>query len=258
MKKVAEGKTKVIYDAGAARVYLHSKDDITSGDGVRRDVIEGKGVVATRTAANVFRLLNRKGIPTHFLRQTDDTRLLCLRCTMIPLEVTVRGTAAGHWVKRHPEVSEGTDFDEWIIEFTLKDDALHDPLILIEDEDVWKLHDSARPVSSDTLIGEIDSLLSSDEASLVKMLAEDVFRVLTQAWDRLGMKLVDLKIEVGRTPGERIVVADVIDNDSWRLWPGGDRTQQLDKQVYRDGGERGCVLENYRRVAEMTDHFGST
>lgn len=257
MRKLAEGKTKMVYDAGDGNVLISSKNDITSGDGVRRDVIEGKGAIATRTTANVFRLLNRDGIPTHFLKQVNDVHLLCIRCDMIPLEVTVRGTAAGHWLKRHPGVKEGTDLKEWAVEFMLKDDARHDPLIVIEGGCSWKLYDSAQPVAQDTLISEVDPLLSSEEVSLVRMLAMQVFGVLKRAWEQLGMKLVDLKIEFGRTPNGHIVVADVIDNDSWRLWPGGKKNQQLDKQVYREGRDLERVFRNYRFVAEMTDRFES-
>lgn len=187
----------------------------------------------------------------------DDVRLLCIRCKMIPLEVTIRGSAAGHWLKRHPDVKEGMDFEEPIVEFMLKDDTQHDPLVVVSRENSWKLHDSAKPVTSDTLIGKIDALLSLEEMSLVKELTKEVFRVLREAWGRLDIKLIDLKIEFGRTPDGDIVVADVIDNDSWRLWPGGEKSQQLDKQIYRDHRGLEEVLRNYQRVAEMTDRFVS-
>lgn len=88
-------------------------------------------------------------------------------------------------------------------------------------------------------------------------MAKGVFRVLKETWGKLDAKLIDLKIEFGRTGDGRIVVADVIDNDSWRLWPGGEKNRQLDKQIYREGGDLDKVLRNYRLVAEMTDRFSS-
>ncbi len=256
MKKLVEGKTKVIYDAGDDKVIVLSKDDITAGDGTQRDVIEGKGAVSIRTTTNVFRLLNRHSIPTHFVKQTDDVRMLCIRCQMIPLEVTIRGSAAGHYLRRHPDVSEGADLKELVVEFALKDDARHDPVVVIESEDCWKLHDPERPVAPETEIDKMEPLLSPQEVASVQEIATDVFGVLREAWGGLGVKLVDLKIEFGRTADGRLVVADVIDNDSWRLWPGGEKRRQLDKQIYREGGDLDDVLRSYKLVAEMTEGFG--
>lgn len=256
MKKLAEGKTKVIYDAGDGKVIILSKDDITAGDGIQRDVIQGKGAVSTLTTTNVFRLLNRHSIPTHFVKQVDEVRMLCVRCEMIPLEVTIRGSAAGHYLKRHPGVREGADLGELLVEFALKDDARHDPLVMIERDDCWKLHDPEQPVGPATVIDEMEPLLSPKEVSSVQEVAKQVFRILKGVWARIDVKLVDLKIEFGRTRGGSLVVGDVIDNDSWRLWPGGKKRRQLDKQIYREGGDLEEVLSNYRLVAEMTEKFG--
>ncbi len=255
MKKLAEGKTKIIYDADNNNVMIFSKDFITAGDGSKRDFIKGKGAVATRTAANVFQFLNKRGIPTHFLKRVNDLRLLCLRCDMIPLEVTIRGSAAGHFLKRHPDMKEGVDFTEPVVEFAFKDDARHDPFVIITAEGSWTLHDAEHPVTSDTLIEEIEPLLSSKEVHLVHEIAKKVFRVLKSVWEMLDVKLIDLKIEFGRTKDGRIVVGDVIDNDSWRLWPGGEKSHQMDKQIYREGGNLDEVLRNYKMVAEMTALF---
>ncbi len=256
MQKLAEGKTKVIYDTGDGNVIILSKDDLTAGDGTQRDVIEGKGAISNRTTANVFRLLNRHSIPTHFIQQVDDVRMLCLRCQMIPLEVTVRGTGAGHYLKRHPDVKEGSDLEELVVEFALKDDTRHDPVVVIEADGSWKLHDPEEPIAPDTTLDEIEPLLSLEEVSSIEKMAKGVFGVLKEAWGRMDVKLIDLKIEFGRTGDGRTVVADVIDNDSWRLWPGGEKKRQLDKQIYREGGSLQEVLSNYELVAEMTAGFG--
>lgn len=257
MKKLTEGKTKIIYDVGEGQVIMFSKDDITAGDGTQRDVIPGKGAVATRTTANVFRLLNRNSIPTHFVEQIDAVRLRCIKCEMIPLEVTIRGTAAGHYVKRNPNVKEGTDLEELIVDFTFKDDARHDPLVVVAEDGTWELHDPEKPVGPDTLIEEIAPLLSAKEIDLAKEIGKRTFLVLKEAWGKIGVKFIDLKIEFGRPEGNRFIIADVIDNDSWRLWPDGDKTRQLDKQIYREGGTLDEVLRNYEIVADITDRFVS-
>jgi len=255
MEKLIEGKTKIIYDTEDGNVIMFSKDDITAGDGYKRDVIKGKGAVATRTTANVFCLLKRHGIPTHFIERIDEARLRCIRCSMIPLEVTIRGSAAGHYLRRHSNIEEGRDFEEPIVEFALKDDARHDPFVVISQNGVWRLHDPAQPVADNTVIENIVPLLSPDEVQLVQQIARAVYKILKKAWEKLDIKLIDLKIEFGRTQNGRLVVGDVIDNDSWRLWPSGKKSQQLDKQIYREDGSLDEVLKSYRHVAELTDSF---
>ena len=127
--KLAEGKTKIIYahpeDAGLA--VMVQKDAISAGDGARRNTIPGKGALGGRTAANVFALLNRHGIPTHFVTAPADDSMIVRRCRMIPLEVVMRRLATGSYLKRRPETAEGTRFDPVLVEFFVKDDARHDP-----------------------------------------------------------------------------------------------------------------------------------
>src|SRR5437870_8866870 len=115
---LAEGKTKLIYaypdDENLA--YMVSKDQITAGDGARRNELAGKSRWSTITTANVFRLLNDENIPTHFVEQIDDVTLLVRRCTMLPVEQVQRRIATGSYLKRHPGVSEGTRFEPVLVE----------------------------------------------------------------------------------------------------------------------------------------------
>jgi amidophosphoribosyltransferase len=241
-ERLTEGKTKVVYaDATdpALAVVVH-KDDITAGDGARRDRLPGKGALSGRTTANVFRLLRAHGIPTHFVAATADDEMVVRRCTMIPLEVVMRRIATGSYLKRNP-VAEGTRFEPTVVEFFFKDDANHDPLV----DDAWiEEHEVATPAEIETL----------------RDVGRRVFAALEQAWDEQDVQLVDLKIEFGRDASGELLVADVIDNDSWRIWPGGRKEAMLDKQVYRDTAEvtdealRG-VLIKYAQVAELTDAF---
>jgi len=214
---LAEGKTKQIYvyPGDDTLAYMVSKDQITAGDGARRNELVGKSHWSTATTANVFRLLNGAGLPTHFVRQIDDVTLLVRRCTMLPIEHVQRRLATGSYLKRHPETSEGTRFDPVLIETFLKDDARHDPQIW--PQDIIRL-----------------GLATEEEIEWMADEGCHVFETLERAWASLDVTLVDLKIEFGRDAQNHLVVADVIDNDSWRLWPGGDKTRMLDKQVYRN------------------------
>ncbi|HJT55741.1 MAG TPA: phosphoribosylaminoimidazolesuccinocarboxamide synthase [Ktedonobacteraceae bacterium] len=237
---LAEGKTKLMYaypdDDNLA--YMVSKDQITAGDGARRNELVGKSRWSTIATANVFRLLNDEEIATHFVEQINDTTLLVRRCRMLPVEQVMRRIATGSYLKRHPEVSEGTRFDPVLVETFLKDDARHDPQIWEQD-----------------IIGM--RLATATEISWMADQGRRVFEVLEQAWASIDVTLVDLKIEFGRDAKNDLLVADVIDNDSWRLWPGGDKTRMLDKQVYRNLKEVTSqdlqeVADRYALVADLT------
>ena len=237
---LTEGKTKQIYvhPDDKTLVYMLSKDQITAGDGVRRSELVGKSRWSTITTSNVFRLLNDADIPTHFVKQIDDVTLLVRNCTMLPIEHVQRRLATGSYLKRHPEVSEGTRFDPVLIETFLKDDARHDPQI--SQQDILNL-DLATQL-------EIEEMVE---------LGQRVFAVLEDAWSTVDVTLVDLKIEFGRDTHGNLLVADVIDNDSWRLWPAGDKTRMLDKQVYRNlknvtPQDLQGIADRYALVADLT------
>jgi phosphoribosylaminoimidazole-succinocarboxamide synthase len=228
---LAEGKTKQIYayPGDETLVYMVNKDRITAGDGVRRNDLVGKARWSTITTANVFRLLNEAGIPTHFVEQIDDVTLLVQRCTMLPIEHVQRRIATGSYLKRHPEVCEGTCFSPVLIETFLKDDVRHDPQIWPEDVIQMKI-------------------ASHEEIREMIVQGYCVFHVIERAWASVDVTLVDLKIEFGRDSKGKLLVADVIDNDSWRLWPDGDKSRMLDKQVYRNLQE--VTPDNLRDIAD--------
>lgn len=265
-KKIAEGKTKIIWSTPWPDVYLmESKDDITAGDGAKRDILKDKGALATETTQNCFVLLEANGIRTHFIDRFSRRTLIVRKVEMIPIEFVARRIATGSYLKRNPDVVEGTVFDELVFEAFWKDDALHDPLIQ------WKpwygnrfeLFDPKKPFGEGFI--KYLELRDSRVARTLKtgrfrLITERVFHILEQAWAELGVTLVDLKIEFGWTQSGDLVVADVIDNDSWRIWPGGEKSRMKDKQVYRDSKDvsvdvLAALYENYSWVAKQTRKF---
>jgi len=249
---ITEGKTKIVYKLDNGRVEIVSKSDITAGDGAKRDVMEGKDFLANNTTCNNFELLRRKGIRSHFEKRWSKNSFVAKRCKMIPVEVVMRRIATGSYLKRNPEIKDGTVFDEVKVEFFHKDDELHDPYILRKDP-WWERYDAKKPIVYGNYIDEIEALCTGEEAQSMEGEARKVFLILEKAFKLLDVVLWDLKIEFGRTNDGKIVVADVIDNDSWRI-----RTrdgEQLDKQLYRDGKDLKTVKSKYQIVSDLTDKF---
>jgi phosphoribosylaminoimidazole-succinocarboxamide synthase len=263
---LAEGKTKIIWASGdSTHVFIESKDDITAGDGAKHDIIPNKGALSTRITTNCFNLLDLAGIPNHFIQQENETTFLAQKIQMVPLEVVSRRFAYGSYLRRNPNALPGESLGGIEVEFYAKDDARHDPYVVYDFANgKVRLHDPKQKVGPDSLLSEEDLSssrfrISEDTAIELGGLAIATFEVLEDAWDRQGVRLADMKIECGYSFGsEELVVADVIDNDSWRLWPGGDPNQMVDKQLYRDGHSIDEVAANYLWVAEATDRFFSS
>ncbi len=248
--EVARGKTKALFEMPGQPdvLVVQAFDNITAGDGVRKNEIPGKGRIAAKTTARVFRLLNLCGLPTHYLsggEDDDENEMLVRRCTMLPLEVVVRGVAAGSLVKRKPGIAKGSILVPRMVEFFFKDDANHDPLIEI-DEIVHR------------------GLATPQEIGMMSEVARITFEILAHAWRRRETLLVDLKLEFGRLVGGdgrgNLAVADVVDNDSWRVWPQGREELMLDKQMYRNletvtPEDLDRVRDNYETVAEIVGTF---
>jgi phosphoribosylaminoimidazole-succinocarboxamide synthase len=254
--RIAEGKTKILYavaeppevGVGAGNLlaenlaYMVHKDSITAGDGAKRDEIPDKGALSCRTTSAVFRYLEGKGLETHFVCAVGDRTMMVQRVEMIPIEWVARRIAAGSYVRR-TGATEGTRFDEPVLEMFYKDDAQHDPLITPEQAVAMGI----------CATSEIEDALA---------LTMKTFLLLEEAWRAQDILLVDLKVEVGRSNG-RLLLADVIDNDSWRLWPGGRRDQMLDKQVYRDlqvadAPALADVRARYLEVADRAERLAGT
>jgi phosphoribosylaminoimidazole-succinocarboxamide synthase/phosphoribosylcarboxyaminoimidazole (NCAIR) mutase len=265
-----EGKTKKIQqlNGSADLVALVSKDDITAGDGAKHDVISDKGRLANSTTCNVFRLLKACGLPVAFEEQDSPTSFIAPLCEMLPYEVVVRREAHGSYLKRHPHLSRGELFAKLIVEFYLKTKdkdwkgkplVADDPLMAhVADAGQIRLFNPAKPIQGQEpflVLTESEVFSKSDEAKTfpeMRAIACRAFLALEKAWQLEGGTLVDLKVEFGYDTKGRLLLADVIDNDSWRVVESGS---YIDKQVYRDGGALDDVAEKYRRVAGITGHF---
>lgn len=294
---IGEGKTKRIHRTGKpGEILMETKDELTGGDAAKRERIEGIAAHKTRQAANVFALLNAKGIPTAFIRQEGATGLVCQECDMLPLELVMRRFAWGSCLKRHPEITstetkpfrfdkvrtelyhkhavvmpphvpkpvqmeEGAARERYLKDGAWAAGVYTDPFLRVEGG-LWTLHPAKEPVRPDKALLEIAPMMSpADLDHLVGKLMIPVFEALEQAWAGVltsdgPVALADIKIEAGRRKSDgRLVVADVIDNDSWRIWPGADPRRQLDKQCFRDGHPLTEVAGKYEMVARLTDGF---
>jgi phosphoribosylaminoimidazole carboxylase/phosphoribosylaminoimidazole-succinocarboxamide synthase len=266
---VTEGKTKKIFRInGSDLVSVVAKDDITAGDGAKHDVIPDKGRLATQTTCNVFRLLKACGLPIAFEEQDSPISFIAPPCTMLPYEVVVRREAHGSALKRSPHFAKGQLFPKLLVEFYLKTKdkdwkgkplVADDPLMQYEDGEAQiRLFNPAKPIlgSEPFLVLPTSDVFSHPEEYKffpeMRRIARHAFLLLERAWSLEGRTLVDFKVEFGFDAKGNLLLADVIDNDSWRVLENG---AYIDKQVYRDGGAIDTVAAKYRQVAEITGHF---
>jgi phosphoribosylaminoimidazole carboxylase/phosphoribosylaminoimidazole-succinocarboxamide synthase len=267
---VAEGKTKKIHQVPGSSdlVALVSKDDITAGDGAKHDVIPDKGRLANQTTCSVFRLLKACGLPVAFEKQDGATSFIAPKCAMLPYEVVVRREAHGSYLKRNPHFSKGQLFPRLIVEFFLKTKdkswkgkplLCDDPLLLYAQElSQIRLFNPAKPMHAQEpflILSATEVFAHQDEWKIfpdMARIATCAFLALEKAWQLEAATLVDLKVEFGFDSKARLLLSDVIDNDSWRVIENGS---YIDKQVYRDGGALDDVAVKYRFVAEATSRF---
>jgi phosphoribosylaminoimidazole-succinocarboxamide synthase len=225
MKEIYRGKAKTVYDDGD-EVVIKFRDDITAFDAVKHDQIKGKGFYNAQTSSKLFRILESKGIRTHYIGMESDTEMRAKKVRIVPLEVIVRNIAAGSITKNYP-VEEGTEFSSPIVLFDLKNDRYHDPLL---NEDIAEA------------IGASDR----EEMAEMRKLALRVNDVLKDFFAKNGIKLIDFKLEFGRY-GNELLVADEVSCDTCRFW--NEKNESLDKDLYRF--DKGDVLTGYKRIYEL-------
>jgi phosphoribosylaminoimidazole-succinocarboxamide synthase len=231
---IAAGKTKSVTATSTPnQVVIEFRDDITAGDGKKHDILPGKGKINATITAKLYGILAQNGIPTDLIRQLDDTHLLTTKLDMIPVEVVCRIRAAGHFVGVGKQFQNGERLPFPIVEFYLKDDSLHDPMLTDDHMRLLKL-------ASDS---EIDQMKQTTLKTSI---------LLEKFFDERGAQLVDFKLEFGRDPGGRLLLGDELSPDSWRLWDK-ETKEILDKDRFRKDMPRIFELgyaEPFRRIMQ--------
>ena len=221
-----EGKAKKVYATEDPAVVIVSyKDDATALDGLKKGTIVGKGVVNNRMTNYLMQLLEKNGVHTHFVEELNDRETAVKKVSIVPLEVIIRNVSAGHFAQRYG-VEEGIVFDSPTIEFSYKNDELHDPLLNAYHALALKL-------------------ATQEEIDCIKTMAFRVNSVLTEYFRTLGVRLVDFKLEFGRLPDGSIVLADEISPDTCRFWDL-KTNEKLDKDRFRR--DMGGVEDAYREM----------
>jgi len=222
---ILRGKAKAVYrGSDEDSLFIRFNDDTTAFDGEKAAVLPGKGAINAEISAFIYRYLAENGIATHLIDMVDENTALVRRAEIIMIEVIVRNIAAGGFSRKYG-IAEGSPLKNTIIEFGLKDDALHDPMI---------------NESQITAIG----LASADELAEMSRQANRINELLTPLFDNAGIILVDFKLEFGRYGGG-IILCDEISPDSCRLWDKSTM-EKLDKDRFRR--DLGDVLFGYRQV----------
>lgn len=225
-----EGKAKKVYATNDPDLVIVSyKDDATALDGLKKGTISGKGVINNRMSNYLCRLLEKHGVPTHFVEELNDRETVVKKVSIVPLEVIIRNISAGSFAKRYG-VKEGIVFAEPTIEFSYKNDDLHDPLI-----------NSYHALAL--------GLATKKEIEEIKAMAFKINDILKEYFLSLNVKLVDFKLEFGRLKDGTIVLADEISPDTCRFWDA-DTDEKLDKDRFRRdmGGVEDAYNEMMKRV----------
>lgn len=226
-QKLYEGKAKILYKTDDPDILLQFfKDDATAFDGVKKGTIIGKGVANNAISSNLFSLLKKHGIDSHFVEKVSENEMLVKNVEIVPVEVVVRNISTGSLCRRYG-VAEGIVFDEPIVELYYKDDELHDPLM--NDDHVLAM-----------------KLASREELALMKDQALRVNTILKEFFDSIGIRLVDFKLEFGRFHGQ-ILLADEISPDTCRFWEKGSN-RKLDKDRFRQ--DLGDVEKTYNEMMQ--------
>jgi len=228
-----EGKAKKIYRTDDPDYLLvEFKDDATAFDGIKKDSLADKGILNNRLSAIFFQLLEKNGIETHYLKTTSEREMLVKALEIIPVEVIVRNIAAGSMSKRLG-IAEGIRLKKTVLEFSLKNDELHDPMI--NHYHIYALE-----------------LANAEEMATIEKAALRVNEILIAFLEEKGITLVDFKLEFGRHQG-KVILGDEISPDTCRFWDSSSG-EKLDKDRFRR--DLGGVVDAYREVLKRLEGGG--
>ena len=226
LEQVYEGKAKKVFKTDDPELFIVDyKDDATAFNGLKKGTIAGKGVINNKMSNFLMKIIEKKGVPTHFVEELSDRETLVKKVTIVPLEVIVRNITAGSFAKRYG-VEEGIVLKKPTVEFSYKNDELGDPLLS----------------ESHAIALE---LVTEEELALISKFALMVNDILKEFWAARNVTLVDFKIEFGKTSDGTIILADEISPDTCRLWDS-ETKQKLDKDRFRR--DLGGVEEAYEEV----------
>lgn len=230
LEQMYEGKAKKVFRTDdPERFIVEYKDDATAFNGQKKGTILGKGGINNRMTNMLMQMLEKQGVPTHFVEELSERETVVKKVTIVPLEVIVRNISAGSFAQRYG-VEEGIVFDEPTIEFSYKNDDLGDPLMN-------QYHALAL------------KLATKEEIETIKTMALKVNAALKEFFLTVGIKLVDFKLEFGRTSDGTVILADEISPDTCRLWDK-ETNEKLDKDRFRRdlGNVEGAYQEVMRRL----------
>ena len=229
-EQLYEGKAKKVYATDDPNLVIVSyKDDATAFNGLKKGTIVGKGVVNNKVTNHLMQLLEKEGVPTHFVEELSERDTVVKHVSIVPLEVIIRNISAGSFAKRFG-VEEGIVFDEPTIEFSYKNDDLGDPLMNAYHARALKL-------------------ATAEEIETIKAMAFKVNEVLKAFFKAVNVDLVDFKLEFGRLSDGTIVLADEIRPDTCRFWDSTTH-EKLDKDRFRRdlGNVEDAYSEMMRRI----------
>ena len=231
-EQLYEGKAKKVFATDDPELLIVAyKDDATAFNGLKKGTIVGKGVINNKMSNRLMAMLEKNGIPTHYVRELSDRETLVKKVSIVPLEVIVRNISAGSFAK-HYGVEEGIVFGQPTVEYSYKNDALGDPLLNTSHALALKL-------------------ATAEEIETIRTYALRVDELLKAFWKTCGVTLVDFKLEFGRLSDGTIVLADEISPDTCRLWDAATG-EKLDKDRFRRdlGGVEEAYAEIMHRLEE--------
>ena len=229
-EQMYEGKAKKVFATDDANYCIVSyKDDATAFNGLKKGTISGKGVVNNKMSNYLMQLLEKEGVPTHYVEELNDRETVVKKVSIVPLEVIIRNVAAGSFSKRLG-VEEGTALKTTILEFCYKNDDLGDPMV--NDYHILAM-----------------GYATEEDLNTIKTLTFKINEFLKDFFKKINVDLIDFKIEFGKTADGQIVLEDEISPDTCRFWDATTH-EKLDKDRFRRdlGGVEDAYQEMMKRI----------
>ena len=228
---INSGKVKSVYTTDSDdKVIIEFRDDITAGDGERKEVMNNKGAYNAIISSKIFKVLEENGADTQFIDLPEPNVMVAKKLEMIPIEVIVRNIATGSLVRKYP-IDDGTRLEPPIVQMDFKDDEYHDPML------------------NDSIIKAL-GIATQEEIDILTQKALKINDILTEFFADAGIILVDYKVEFGKDKDGNILLGDEISPDGCRLWDA-ETLEMLDKELFRKGKDNEVMdayIEVYNRI----------